>query len=154
MQLYLFWSQSLFFSLSIYFLASHPTLGMQINRMRKKRSDNDSEKEIITWTAVRRFWKSGTIRLASCRTGRDSHNQNHLPLTSIKKDGLWKIQNKKIPQQNTVWRGYFFWIPLSRTNDTFVIDNQEKCSWIITKLFVIKQGQFFPLWSFTNVSVF
>ena len=48
MQLYLFWPHFLLFSFTTYFLASHPTLGMPRNRMRKKRSENDSEKEIIS----------------------------------------------------------------------------------------------------------
>ena len=54
---YLFWSQSLFFSFSNYFLAFHPALGMPINRMRKPRSDKETEKEKIAWTAVHRNYK-------------------------------------------------------------------------------------------------
>ena len=52
------------FSFSIYFLASHPALGIQINRQRKPSSENMAEKEIITWTALQR---NGKIRDYSTR---------------------------------------------------------------------------------------
>ena len=44
MQLYLFWPHFLLFSFTTYFLASHPTLGIQLNR----RSEIEAEKGKIT----------------------------------------------------------------------------------------------------------
>ena len=60
-----FWSRSLFFSFSIYFLASYPALGISLNRKRKQRGENEAEKGIITWTAVHRYSKIRTIRLTT-----------------------------------------------------------------------------------------
>ena len=50
MQLYLFWPHFLLFSFTTYFLASPPTLGIQLNR----RSEIEAEKGKITWTAALR----------------------------------------------------------------------------------------------------
>ena len=52
-----FWSCSLFFSFSIYFVSSHPSLGMIITRKRMQMSEKKAEQGIITWTAVHRYSK-------------------------------------------------------------------------------------------------
>ena len=52
------------FSFTIYFLVSHPALGILLKRKRKKRSENKAEKERTTWTAVlSNCKKSGTFRV-------------------------------------------------------------------------------------------
>ena len=58
---YIFLSYSFSFAFSFYVLASPRQDGMQINRKRKKRSENQTKKEKITLTTVHR---KGTIRLA------------------------------------------------------------------------------------------
>ena len=67
MHFYLFWSHSRSFSFSINFFASH--FALERNRKRKKRSDNDSVREKIKWTAVycthNRIYKSGTTTVDS-----------------------------------------------------------------------------------------
>ena len=65
---FFFWSRSLFLSFSIYFLASHSALGMQINRKRKLKSDNEAEKYLIMYCTV--------------------YNVHELPYTQIVKSGI------------------------------------------------------------------
>ena len=56
MEFFLFSSLSLiFFHFNI--LTAQPALGMQFNRKRKKRSEIEAEKEIITWTAEHKNWE-------------------------------------------------------------------------------------------------
>ena len=52
-----FWSQYLLFSFTIYFLASHTALGMLLNWKRNQRSEIETEKERLTWTAKHRNCK-------------------------------------------------------------------------------------------------
>ena len=56
---YLFLSHSLFFSTSISWPPSCNALGMPLHRNieREQRSENEAEKDIITWTAVHRYCK-------------------------------------------------------------------------------------------------
>ena len=56
---YLFLSHSLFFSTSIFWPPSCNALGMPLHRNieREQRSENEEEKDIITWTAVHRNCK-------------------------------------------------------------------------------------------------
>ena len=60
-----FCSHFRFFVFSVFFMASHAALGMPMNRKRKQMSQNETKKEIITWTAIPKFVKSVTIRLIS-----------------------------------------------------------------------------------------
>ena len=48
----MFWSHSLFFSFSTYLLASHPALGMPLNRRESKGATMRQKKDIIAWIAV------------------------------------------------------------------------------------------------------
>ena len=85
MEFFLFSSLSLiFFHFNI--LTALPALGMQFNRKRKKRSEIEAEKEIITWTDEHKYdkikfniyrWKYG-VRIPSPdpETGSDPDPQH------------------------------------------------------------------------------
>ena len=61
MQLYLFWPHFLLFSFTTYFLASHPTLGIQLNR----RSEIEAEKGKLHELLHSEIAKSGSITVDS-----------------------------------------------------------------------------------------
>ena len=65
MEIFLFLSHSCSFSFSFYLLDSSSLDGMLINRKKRHKSQNEAEKDKITWTAVHRNCISGTIRLTA-----------------------------------------------------------------------------------------